>query len=64
MQLPPQLETKFNELIGRYPMKRSALLPMLLYAQDQFGYLGDDVLEEIAHRLGLNLLQVNETLAY
>ena len=64
MQLPPQLETKFNELMGRYPVKRSALIPMMLYSQDQFGYLGDDVLEEIAHRLGLNLLQVNETLAY
>ncbi len=64
MQLPAQLETKFNELVGRYPVKRSALVPMMLYAQDQFGYLDDDILEEIALRLGLNLLQVNETLAY
>ena len=64
MQLPPQLETKFNELIGRYPIKRSALIPMMLYAQDQFGFLGDDILEEIAKRLDLNTIQVEETLAY
>ena len=55
MQLPPPLETKFNELAGRYPVKRSALIPMMLYAQDQFGFLGDEILEEIAKRLDLNM---------
>ncbi len=64
MQLPPQLETKFNELAGRYPVKRSALIPMMLYAQDHLGSLGDEILQEIAKRLDLNIVQVEETLAY
>jgi NADH-quinone oxidoreductase subunit F len=64
MELPPVIEEKFKVLIGRYPVKRSALIPMMLYAQDHFGFLSDEVLEEIARRLGLNLLQVTETLAY
>src|SRR5271167_1132685 len=64
MQLPPLLDAKFNELVGRYPVKRSALIPMMLYAQDHFGFLSDELLEEIAKRLDLNLLQVTETLAY
>src|ERR1700722_19961443 len=64
MQLPPALEQKFNDLVGRYPVKRSALIPMMLYAQDHFGSLSDEVLEEIARRLDLNVLQVTETLAY
>ena len=64
MQLPPALDTKFNDLVGRYPVKRSALIPMMLYAQDQFGFLSDEILEEIAKRLDLNILQVTETLAY
>src|SRR5579863_3733769 len=64
MQLPPQLENKFNELVARYPVKRSALIPMMLYAQDQFGSLGDAILDEIATRLDLNQIQVEETLAY
>jgi NADH-quinone oxidoreductase subunit F len=64
MQLPPQLEAKFNEFIGRYPVKRSALIPMMLYAQDHFGFLSDELLEEIAKRLDLNMVQVIETLAY
>ena len=53
MQLPPPLETKLNELAGRYPIKRSALIPMMLYAQDEFGSLSDEILQEIATRLGI-----------
>ena len=64
MQLPPSLDAKFTELLGRYPIKRSALIPMMLYAQDQFGFLSDELLEEIAKRVGLNLIEVTETLAY
>src|ERR1700691_5445079 len=64
MNLPPQLETKFQTLETRYPVKRSALIPMLIYAQDQFGYVGDEMIGEIAVRLGLNTVQVTETMAY
>src|ERR1700726_4000952 len=64
MNLPPQLEAKFQSLESRYPLKRSALIPMLLYAQDQFGYVSDEMIEEIAGRLALNTLQVTETMAY
>jgi NADH-quinone oxidoreductase subunit E len=64
MQLPQILEAKFTELLGRYPVKRSALIPMMMYAQDHYGFLGDELLEEIARRIGLNMIQVTETLAY
>ena len=64
MELPLVLEQKFQTLIERYPVKRSALVPMALYAQDVLGYVSDDVIEEIAKRLDLNSLQVTETLAY
>jgi NADH-quinone oxidoreductase subunit F len=64
MEFPPHLEEKFSQLLARYPVKRSALIPMMLYAQDHYGSLSDDVLNEIARRLGLNLLEVTETLAY
>ncbi len=64
MPLPAPLEAKFNELLKRYPVKRSALVPMLLYTQDQFGRISDEMIEEIARRLDLNTLQVTETLVY
>src|ERR1700746_418459 len=64
MQLPPSLDAKFTELLGRYPIKRSALIPMLLYAQDQFGFVSDVMIAEIARRLDLHTLQVTESMEY
>ncbi len=64
MQVPAQLDAKFNQLVGRYPVKRSALIPMMMYAQDEYGHLSDEVLDEIARRLELNMTEVTETLAY
>ena len=37
---------------------------MLLYAQDEFGYISDEMIAEIARRLDLHTVQVEETLAY
>jgi NADH-quinone oxidoreductase subunit F len=64
MQLPPELEQRFQTLLGRYPIKRSALVPMALYAQDLFGFVSEELVGEIANRLDLNTLQVSETLSY
>jgi NADH-quinone oxidoreductase subunit F len=64
MKLPEALEIKFQTLLGRYPIKRSALIPMLLFSQDTFGFVSDEMIAEIAERLDLNTLQVTETLAY
>ncbi|HEV3220398.1 MAG TPA: NADH-quinone oxidoreductase subunit NuoF [Candidatus Acidoferrales bacterium] len=64
MKLPEALETKFQTLLSSYPIKRSALIPMLLYSQDAFGFINDEMIGEIARRLDLNDLQVTETLSY
>ena len=34
MELSPALSAKFEKLQNSYPVKRSALIPMLMYAQD------------------------------
>jgi NADH-quinone oxidoreductase subunit F len=59
-----QLTARFDKLAGAYPVKRSALVPMLLYAQDEFGYISDEMVAEIARRLELHTVQVEETLEY
>ena len=64
MELSPQLSARFETLQNRYPVKRSALIPMLMYAQDEFGYITDELVTEIAGRLDLHEVQVEETLAY
>ena len=64
MELSPQLGARFEKLQNAYPLKRSALIPMLMYAQDEAGYVSDEMIEEIAQRLELRTIQVEETLAY
>ena len=64
MNLPPQLEAKFQTLENRYPVKRSALIPMLLYAQDEIGYLSDAVIAEVAERIGITELDVRNVASY
>ena len=64
MELSPKLAAKFEQLQDRYPVKRSALIPMLLYAQDEYGSVSDELIEEIARRLELHTVQVEETLGF
>ncbi len=60
----PQLAARFDALVEKYPVKRSALIPMLLYAQDEIGYLSDAVVGEIAHRIGITVLEVRNVATY
>ena len=64
MELSAQLTAKFEKLQSSYPVKRSALIPMLMYAQDEHGYISDEMIAEIGRRLDLNNVQIEETLAY
>jgi NADH-quinone oxidoreductase subunit E len=60
----PSVATRFDKLATIYPLKRSALVPMLLYAQDDIGYVSDDAVAEIAVRLDLLELEVRSVLSY
>ena len=60
----PELAARFDKLAAIYPLKRSALVPMLLYAQDEVGYVSDAVVTEIARRLDLLELDVRNVLSY
>jgi NADH-quinone oxidoreductase subunit E len=60
----PELAARFDHLVTIYPMRRSALVPMLLYAQDEIGYVSEAVITEIAQRIGLLELDVRNVLSY
>src|SRR5713101_3885052 len=64
MELSPKLAAKFDKLQNSYPVKRSALIPMLMYGQDELGSVSHELIAEIANRLSLNNVQVEETLAF
>jgi NADH-quinone oxidoreductase subunit E len=59
-----EFETRFAEMVPHYPTKRSALVPTLLYAQDEVGYLTDEVIAELASRLDLTELEVRNVISY
>lgn len=51
-------------MVGHYPTKRSILVPSLLYAQDEVGYLSDEVIAELAQRCELTQLEVRNVISY
>jgi len=64
MRFSDEFETRFAEMVTHYPTKRSALVPTLLYAQDEVGFLSAEVIAEIAGRLELSELDVRNVLSY
>ena len=40
------------------------MIPMLLYGQDEVGSVTDELVDEVARRIGVTPLQVNEVLSY
>jgi NADH-quinone oxidoreductase subunit E len=64
MKFSQEFESRFAEMVPHYPTKRSALVPTLLYAQDEVGYLSDEVIAELASRLDLTDLEVRNVISY
>jgi len=64
MKFSEQLEARYADMITHYPAKRSLLVPFLLYVQDEFGYVTDASIEEIAQRLEITALEVRNVISY
>jgi len=47
MQFSEKFEKRFAEWLTHYPVKRSVLVPSLLYVQDELGWLSDEAIAEI-----------------
>ena len=66
MTFSPELEARFDKLMKSYPpgRQRSAMVPMLLYAQDEVGSMTRELVAEVARRVGVQPLQVEEVASY
>jgi NADH-quinone oxidoreductase subunit E len=64
MRFSEEFETRFAAMLTHYPTKRSALVPTLLYAQDEVGFISDEVIAELARRLDLTELEVRNVISY
>ena len=62
--IPGALKTKFDQVIARYPVKRSAIVPLLMFGQDEIGYVSDELVEEIARRVEVATIEVIEDIGY
>ncbi|HEV2046124.1 MAG TPA: NAD(P)H-dependent oxidoreductase subunit E, partial [Chthoniobacterales bacterium] len=64
--VPAELEREMDEAIGRYPpdRKRSAAMPLLHLWQEHFGLIGDEGVNWIAAKLGLQPINILELVTF
>ena len=64
MVVSEKLDKFFTEKMKEYPTQRSFLVPMLLYTQDELGYLSDEAIAYAAQKTGLTELEVRNVISY
>ena len=66
MTFSPELETKMAKILESYPpgRTRSAVVPLLMFAQDEIGQVTHELVDEVAKRCQVTPLQVSEVIGY
>jgi len=59
-----KLDQFFDAKMKEYPTKRSFLVPMLLYTQDEIGYLTEEAIGYLARKSELTELEVRNVISY
>lgn len=60
----PEGEARIQHLVSIYPQKRSALIPLLLLAQKEQGYVSMEAMEYIAGIIGISASEVESTMTF
>jgi NADH-quinone oxidoreductase E subunit len=58
------IEKEFQELIQKYPSKRSALIPALYIVQREMGYVTPEGIEYVGNLLGMTPAQITEVASF
>jgi NADH-quinone oxidoreductase subunit E len=64
MVISEKLDQFFDAKMKEYPTRRSFLVPMLLYTQDELGYLSNQAIAYLAEKTGLTELEVRNVISY
>ena len=64
MNLKPETIEKIDRLVPRYPVKKSAALPLCHLVQEDQGYLSNESIEWIADRLELQPINILELVTF
>src|SRR5207249_11544986 len=59
-----ETEDQFKHLLSIYPRKRSALIPMLLLAQKEDGYIKPKTIEYVARYLDMHPSEVDSIMSF
>ena len=59
-----EARAEFEEIVARYPERRSAALPVLHLAQREFGHLAGEVIEYVAGLLEIPVSQLEDTASF
>ena len=64
MNLKPEILARIEEVIPRYPVKRSAALPLLHLVQEDQGFISPEAVEWIARTLELQPVNIQELVTF
>ncbi len=64
MKLSEETHKHIDEVISRYPQKRSASLPLLHIVQEEQGHISDEAIEWIAEKLQLQPINILELVTF
>ena len=59
-----KLDSFFTEKMKDYPTRRSFLVPMLLYTQDELGFLSPEAIAYLAEKTELSELEIRNVISY
>jgi NADH-quinone oxidoreductase subunit E len=62
--LTDELRVKADEIVARYPHRRSALLPLLYLVQAEQGHVTQEGMREVAEIIGLTMAEVEAVATY
>jgi NADH-quinone oxidoreductase subunit E len=64
MNLKPETFQRIDEVITHYPVKRSAVLPLLHLIQEDAGFISKEAIEWVAQKLELQPINVYEVVTF
>jgi NADH-quinone oxidoreductase subunit E len=66
MTFSAELEAKLAKLVANYPpgRQKGALVPMLMYTQDEVGAITPELIQEVSRRLNVKPVEIEEVIGY
>lgn len=62
--LSDSAKAKIKSEMGRYPEARSAIMPALYLAQQEYGWLPQEAIDEVAHVMGMTSTEVGSVASF